>query len=40
MILDSHRSANKEQSLIETINIISKDNSLLKEQVESLKQRL
>jgi len=33
LMLDSQRTATKEKSLIETINIISKDNSLLKDQV-------
>jgi len=37
MLIESQRSAAKEQSLIETINIISGDNSLLKEQIDSLK---
>ena len=40
MMLETHRSANKEASLIETINIISKDNGLLKEQIEHLKERI
>jgi len=31
LMLDSQRTATKEKSLIETINIISKDNSLLKD---------
>lgn len=39
-MLDSHRSLAKEQSLIETINIVSKDNIFLKKQVETLNQRL
>ena len=40
MMLESQRSATKEASLIETINIISKDNGLLKEQIDSLKSRI
>lgn len=40
MLLESQRSVAKETSLIETINIISKDNTILKEQIESLKSRL
>ena len=37
MMLESQRTAAKEQSLIETINIISGDNSALKEQIETIK---
>ena len=40
MMLESQRTAQKETSLIETINIISKDNTLLKEQIDSLKNKL
>ena len=40
MVQDSHRSTTKEASLIETIKIISKDNDMLKEQIESLKDRM
>ena len=40
MMLESQRSAAKETSLIETINIISKDNGFLKEHVEQLKSKL
>ena len=40
MLLESQRAVTKEASLIETINIISKDNGLIKEQIESLRERL
>ena len=40
MLLEAQKSATKETSLIETIKIISKDNGVLKEQIDTLKQRL
>ena len=40
MIIESNNTDLKEKSLIETINIISKDNGVLKEQISALKTRL
>lgn len=40
MMLEAQNSTTKEASLIETINIISKDNSVLKEQLERVKHKL
>ena len=37
MLIESQNKAAKETSLIETINIISKENGTLKEQIEALK---
>ena len=40
MMLEAQQTATKEKSLIETINIVSKDNTLLKDQIDSLKYKL
>ena len=40
MMLEAKQTATKEKSLIETINIVSKDNTLLKDQIDSLKYKL
>ena len=37
MLIEQQNKATKETSLIETINIISKENGTLKEQIEALK---
>ena len=40
MMLEAQQTATKEKSLIETINIVSKDNTLFKDQIDSLKYKL
>ena len=40
MMAESKKASIKEKNLIETINIISKDNTMLKQQIESLRLRI
>jgi len=40
MMAESKQTSIKEKNLIETINIISKDNTMLKQQIESLRLRI